>query len=238
MSDVLQRALDARVPPRRILPRHPRHQPPNLGQNRATAPLRPRIRPLPSDELPMPPQQGVRRHDRGDGSQPLTAEAVRSHGQPATRPRSAAVVGPAVGHEARDSLQGDSEGRRVPGDSATRRERRAGAEGRDIHHGPESISPGSGFVVDWLSIQRWDITGFRRMACRASSSSRRGDVVRRVASEPACWRTSHVGVAVLSKTVDENLNEYAEQARQGAPAISTISSPASRRHDTSRCSYS
>jgi hypothetical protein len=41
------------------------------------------VRPLSGDQLPMPPEQGIRRRDRGDLPQNRTAESVRAGGQPA-----------------------------------------------------------------------------------------------------------------------------------------------------------
>jgi hypothetical protein len=40
------------------------------------------VRPLPGDQLTMPPQQGVRRGDRREFAQSRTAEPVRPGGQP------------------------------------------------------------------------------------------------------------------------------------------------------------
>ena len=41
-----------------------------------------RVRPLPRDELPIPPQNRVWRDDRGDLTQPATAQPVPAHGEP------------------------------------------------------------------------------------------------------------------------------------------------------------
>jgi hypothetical protein len=77
MPDVRQRALDPRVAPRRILRGHPDHQAPDLGEH--AAPAKPdRVRPLPGDELTMPPQQRIGRHDRGDLAQRSTAHPERA----------------------------------------------------------------------------------------------------------------------------------------------------------------
>ena len=82
MPHVLKGALDPRVTPGGILFRHPHDQAANLGENTlATGPLVP-VRPLPDDELPMPPQQGVGRRDGGDLPQGPTAQPVRPRCEP------------------------------------------------------------------------------------------------------------------------------------------------------------
>src|ERR1700676_3214500 len=64
MSDVLQSAVDPGVAVRRVLFRHPHHEPPNFHDHaRTTRPAR-CIRPFPGDRLAMPPQNRVGRHDR------------------------------------------------------------------------------------------------------------------------------------------------------------------------------
>ena len=81
MADVVQRALDPRAAPRRILRRHAHHEALNLEQHAATT--RPvGVGPLPGDQLTVPPQQRIRRRDRGDLPQSRTADSVRSCGQP------------------------------------------------------------------------------------------------------------------------------------------------------------
>ena len=81
MPDVLQRALDPRVAPRRILRRHPHHEVPDFGEHTAmTTPSG--VCPLPGDELTVPPQQRIRRHDRGDSTQRLTAHSEGAYGEP------------------------------------------------------------------------------------------------------------------------------------------------------------
>ena len=82
MADVLERALDPRVAPRRIFRRHPHDELTDLEQDTAPAGS-PGVRPLPGDQLAMPPEQRVRRRDRGDLPQGRTANSVRSAGQPA-----------------------------------------------------------------------------------------------------------------------------------------------------------
>ena len=55
MPDILEGALDPRVAPGGILFRHPNDQAANLGEDTVTAGALVRVRPLPHDELPMPP---------------------------------------------------------------------------------------------------------------------------------------------------------------------------------------
>ena len=72
MSDILQRALDPRVAPRRIFLRHPYEEPVDLGEDAAPSWPR-RVRPFPRDELPMPAQNRIGRDDRRDLSEAPTA---------------------------------------------------------------------------------------------------------------------------------------------------------------------
>ena len=80
-ADVLQRALDPRVAPRRILCSHPHDQRPDLEEH-ASPTACSNVRPRPGNQLAMPPQQRVGRRDRGDVPQGRTADSVRSCGQP------------------------------------------------------------------------------------------------------------------------------------------------------------
>src|SRR5262245_25075301 len=82
MADVLQRADDPRVAPRRVLLSHAHHQTPDLRTHaRATAAAF-RVRPFPRDELSMPPENRVGCDDRGDVTKAATAQPVSVHGQP------------------------------------------------------------------------------------------------------------------------------------------------------------
>jgi len=82
MADVLQRAADPGVTPRRILLGHPYDKPTNLDKDtRTTAPSL-RVRPLPCDELPMPAKNRVGRDDRRDLTEPTTAQPVSMPRQP------------------------------------------------------------------------------------------------------------------------------------------------------------
>ena len=82
MPDVLQRALDTRVAPRRILLRHSHDQPPDLDQHAATAEPAAGVRPFPGDELSMAAQNRVGRDDRGDLMEAAAAQPVAVHSQP------------------------------------------------------------------------------------------------------------------------------------------------------------
>jgi hypothetical protein len=55
MPEILEGALDPCVAPGGILFRHPNDQAANLRENHVTAGALVRVRPLPHDELPMPP---------------------------------------------------------------------------------------------------------------------------------------------------------------------------------------
>jgi hypothetical protein len=81
MANVAQRALDLRIAPRRIVRRHPHDELTNLEQDTAPSGSS-AVRPLPRDQLTVPPKQGVRRRNRGDLPQDRTADSVRSGSQP------------------------------------------------------------------------------------------------------------------------------------------------------------
>jgi len=63
MPHVLQRTLNPRVAPGRVVLGHPHDQMPDLGQHTPRLGSS-RVGPFTSDELSVPPQQGIRRHDR------------------------------------------------------------------------------------------------------------------------------------------------------------------------------
>ena len=79
---VLQRALDPGVAPRRILLRHPHDQAPDLEEDVPPAAW-PTVRPFPRNQPAIPPQQRVRRRNRGDLPEGRAADAERTGGQPA-----------------------------------------------------------------------------------------------------------------------------------------------------------
>jgi hypothetical protein len=81
MPHVLQRALDPRVTPRGILPRHADDKPLDLREHAATT--RPTdVRPLSRDQLSVPPENRVGCDDRRDLTEPTTAQPVSMHRQP------------------------------------------------------------------------------------------------------------------------------------------------------------
>jgi hypothetical protein len=82
MADIGERALDPRVSPRRILCCHAQDELTDLEQHTSWSGF-PGVRPLPGDQLTMPPQQRVRGNDRGNLAQRRTTESVRQGGQPA-----------------------------------------------------------------------------------------------------------------------------------------------------------
>ena len=81
MPHVLQRALDPRVAPGGVLPRHADDEPADLCEH--AAPTRPgrRVRPLAGDQLSVPAEQRVRSDDRGDLAQRPTAHPEGPHGE-------------------------------------------------------------------------------------------------------------------------------------------------------------
>ena len=74
VTEILYRALDARVAPTRILGRHSHDEPANLQEHGRPARPTPRARPFPGDELPMPPENGVGRDNRRNFGQDPTTE--------------------------------------------------------------------------------------------------------------------------------------------------------------------
>jgi hypothetical protein len=77
---ILARTQFLRSTPRLDSPSH--DQSPDLGEHaRTTAPPL-RVRPFARDDLPMPPENRVWRDDRGDLTQPATAQSVPVHGEP------------------------------------------------------------------------------------------------------------------------------------------------------------
>ena len=59
MIQILQRALDARVAPARILGRHPHDEAANLREHAGPSRTTLRVRPFPGDELPVPSKNRV-----------------------------------------------------------------------------------------------------------------------------------------------------------------------------------
>jgi hypothetical protein len=81
MPHILERATDPGITPGGVLLRHPYHELADLLEHAGT--LRPlRVRPLPRDELPMPPQNRVGGDDRGDVAQCSASQSVPTYGQP------------------------------------------------------------------------------------------------------------------------------------------------------------
>src|SRR6478672_7334897 len=101
MSDVLQRALAARVAPGGILLRYPNDEPLDFRQDAATSQSC-GVRPFPRDQLPVPSENRVGRDDRRDLTEPAAAHPVSVHGQP-----TALVIGeadPATEARAEDAI--------------------------------------------------------------------------------------------------------------------------------------
>jgi hypothetical protein len=84
MPDILESALNSRVALSGILVRHPNDQAANLGEDTVPARALVRVRPLPHDELPMPPQDCVRCDDARDLTQYPPTQPMPSDRQPAS----------------------------------------------------------------------------------------------------------------------------------------------------------
>ena len=81
MTQILQRALDARVAPARILGRHPHDQAANLREHVGPSGAALRVRPFPRDELPVPAENRVGRDNRRNLRQKPTTERRAEGGQ-------------------------------------------------------------------------------------------------------------------------------------------------------------
>jgi hypothetical protein len=132
--------LDPRVTPCRILLRHADDKSPDLEQHPAPSGLS-AARPFPGDQLAMPPQQGVRRRDRGDLPQGRTADSVRTRRQPA-----AIIIGQAHAPDAQLAAEApvffDQVGDDLPFSAGqpVGHDRQQQLKGRSIDHGPELTS--------------------------------------------------------------------------------------------------
>ena len=82
MAHVLQRPLNARVSPARILRRHPQDQTPNLGEHPRSAWSLPGVGPFPRNQFAMPSQNGVGRDKRRHVSQYGASEPLPEHREP------------------------------------------------------------------------------------------------------------------------------------------------------------
>jgi hypothetical protein len=112
MPDILKGALDPRVASGRVVFRQPNDQPASLGEYTVTAGALVRIRPLPHDELPMPPQDRVRCDDARDLTQDPPTQPIPKDRQPASivigelepLPTQLASEDPIFFHQIRDRL--------------------------------------------------------------------------------------------------------------------------------------
>ena len=84
MAHILERALNSCVAPSGIFFRHPHHQAAYLGEDTVSVVALVRVRSLPHDELPMPPQDRVRCDDAPDLTQDLPAQPMPTDRQPAS----------------------------------------------------------------------------------------------------------------------------------------------------------
>ena len=82
MARILERTLNPRVAPGRILLGHSSDELPDLDDNTAAAGPRCPIRSFARDQLPVPPQQCVWRDDRRDLTYRLSAQPVCRYRQP------------------------------------------------------------------------------------------------------------------------------------------------------------
>lgn len=76
MAEAFQGPLDPRVPPHRVLLRHPDRQLADLAEHARSTDASSSVRPFPRDELSVPPQDGVERDHRGHLRQGTPAETI------------------------------------------------------------------------------------------------------------------------------------------------------------------
>ena len=79
MPDVLQRPLDPRVSPLRIVGRHAHHETPNLLLHARSPWALAWVRPFPGDQLPVPSQNRVGRDERRELAQHAATKALAEH---------------------------------------------------------------------------------------------------------------------------------------------------------------
>jgi hypothetical protein len=95
MTEVLQRALDARVAPGRVLGRHPHDEAANLRKRVGPPGAAPAMRPFPRDKLPVPAKNRVRGDNRRDvRQQPTTEERATGSQAPSVVVREAQTMSP------------------------------------------------------------------------------------------------------------------------------------------------
>jgi hypothetical protein len=82
MIEILQRALDARVAPPRVLGRHPDDEPADLREYARPSETPSRVRPFSGDEVAMPPQNRVGCDERRNLRQHATPQPLGEDGQP------------------------------------------------------------------------------------------------------------------------------------------------------------
>src|SRR5436309_9243127 len=159
MADILQRTLDPCVAPRGILFGHPDNEMPDLLEHAPTT--RPaNVRPLPRDQLSVPPENRVGCDDCRDLTEPATAHPVSMHGQPtalfigeadpATEARAEAAVFLNQIRDARLPLV------RPPAGHGHHEE----SNRSDIHDGG-SLSHPLNIELETASAEKWDTTGYR-----------------------------------------------------------------------------
>ena len=79
MPNVLEGPANARVAPGWVFFGHPHDELPDLLDHAGTSEPLAGIGPFPGDEVSVPPQNGVRRHDRRDLAQCHASKAVSTH---------------------------------------------------------------------------------------------------------------------------------------------------------------
>ena len=193
MTDIREGALNPRVAPRRVLLRHPQDQPSDLGEHaRTTAPPL-RVRPLPRDQLPMPAENRVGRHERRDRREAATAQPVPVHGQPP-----AFFIGqaePAAHVPAEDAVFCDEVGHRVlrPLVEPADQRRQEHPEGPRVEHGGRVYLTNS---IPGPRLSNETLRGRRREGSAASNEDDCHGIVleRSGTTMPSSWRGTGTGL--------------------------------------------
>src|SRR5262249_24391436 len=162
VPEVLEGTLNPGVAPRRVSLGHSHDELADLGEDTATARSPVRIRPLARHQLPVPPQQRVRRDDRRDVTQGFSTEPISPYGK-----SSPVVVGqpqsPHTDLSSDKAILFNEIGHRLPlsaiepADDSDEQQ----LEDRDVDHERELISQSGKKLSAFRSILTWDITGPR-----------------------------------------------------------------------------
>jgi hypothetical protein len=188
MPDVLQRALDPRVAPGRVLLCHPHDQAADLGQYTPSRGAS-RVGPFMSHEVSVPSQQRIGRHDRGDLPQCPPSQLKRPHGKPPS-----VVIGetqaPPTQLRAQDAILFHQVRERVPllAIQPADQDREPYLESRHVDHGAESRSQ----VENWPVAHSRSCNGTIRV-CNQRFADGLKSTAAEIVSDLLMWRDHLTG---------------------------------------------